>query len=66
MHHGSVASGLAVEIVLFHHALKPFALRPTDHIDELPYLKRRHGDVGALGDSFTGKVELANEPFGGG
>ena len=50
----TVRRTLPMEVVLLHHALKAFAFRAANHIDEIAGLKLRHAQV----DVAFGKILL--------
>jgi len=50
-----VRRALPSEVVLLHHALKAFAFRAADYIDEVAWLKLRNAQV----DLALGKIVLA-------
>ena len=53
----TVRRALPMEVVLLHHALKAFAFRAANHIDEVARLKLRDAQV----DLAFGKIRFAGE-----
>ncbi len=59
----TVRRALSVEVVLLHHALEAFALRATDHIDEIAGLKLRDGEIDFAFRQIGLQTKLAHETF---
>ena len=53
----TVRRALPMEVVLLHHALKAFAFRAANHIDEIARLKLRHAQI----DFAFGQIAFAGE-----
>ena len=66
VHRGTVGHRLAMEVVLFYRALKAFALRLADNVNELSGFEDGDGDIRGFRSGLSlGEAELANEALWG-
>src|SRR5205814_5723031 len=60
----TVRGPLPVEVVLLHHALKTFAFRAANHIDEVARLKLRHAQVDVAFRKIGLQAKFAHQSMG--
>ena len=60
----TVRRALPMEVVLLHHALKAFAFRAADYIDEVAWLKLRNAQIDLPFGKILFQAKFTHKPLG--